>query len=1285
MNPPRDGDKAPSPALNLKRPPPSPSSSSSPKRAASEDPLSLSVDHPHPSALPSSPLAMDIDDTESTGWVDRTSQVSIADERCKDVQGTVMASGSPPFTPGSTYYLITKSFFQALTIYACSGEGSPPQPDFENLAQGAPAELWAPGRDGKATRQAFWQVRDGLEEDVDFMFTGVDGWDSLTALTRKSEPAFPRVCMPSGIVEVSPNIYRLHVVTETPSLPVPPAAPPAPILFTLPRSSTVVQLKEFLRTVLSDRMSPGAPLRVFSLDCAENPISLDVDVKDLADLGGKLLNGNTDTIETLGFANNDSLVVEIGNPRFAVEIDMATQKAINVGGPAPLFSKPAFFPGRGSSSDSSSSSTHHLSLANAKGPMMTRSQARGKSGGKGLVGLSNLGNTCFLASATQCLSNTHVLVDYFLTDVYKEELNPDNPLGMNGHVAEAFGDTVQNLWESPSFSSYAPRRLKGTCSRFAPQFAGYGQHDTQEFLAFLLDGLHEDLNRIKKKPYIEKPDWKAGGGERELAELGRECWDGYKKRNDSVIVDLFQGQLQSTLVCPDCHKESITMDPFMYLTVPLPISQTRTVKVIFFPNNTDKAPLNVHMLLPANASFAMLKDKLGRLTGAQASNIVGFDLFKNSIYAWWMDIDPMTTMTDNDIGVFHEVGAPVTATGKGVGTLPTDESVTVPVYTFAPDDHPRSSYQRPGQIPEQGSLEPFFITLSKAEAADPSAVREAIMRGYSRLVRPEKANDLWVLSNDPHAKVLLDDEETVADTRVDSSPASTHEATLAPPPDIPRSSSPMSVVSTSPSQPGRLVTRGDLFKVFVADASSSESSSTGFFTKKDPAVNMFYRASPSRASTSWSGLEKRARAKRPFFKRVSSGIFGSAANSEDESEDSTGSHPCVRKGEGIFVQWKQDDFDEFFERDRESLAKQLEVVIDPEIAKDKEKKKAGRAITLDDCLDEFSKQETLGQNDEWYCPVCKKHVQATKKLDIYKAPDILVICLKRFGSARNLRDKLDHLVQYPLEGLNLDERIVERRITQSLKLSDEEAKHFGIEHSTEPFIYDLYAVDNHFGGLGGGHYTAFCQNKIDKHWYNYDDSRVSKASPDAVKNNRAAYLLFYKRRTARRIGGISRLKAEEASRTATPMTSMPGSPNIAPSVPASAMASNMPSGSGTPNETSPVVSDDSSSDSDDDRALSGRAPRQPLVLSPAVKSAIGFGNVAWSRGTGVQHSFGQGPPTPDGSDDGDEFIEVAAPAPSAPSTSGESGLGGTYAVVPSQASESDAEMISMPRSPESAA
>lgn len=184
------------------------------------------------------------------------------------------------------------------------------------------------------------------------------------------------------------------------------------------------------------------------------------------------------------------------------------------------------------------------------------------------------GNTCFMNSALQCLAHCKELTDYFLSGlfffhahslpfslsllsiagVFQEELNPDNPLGMHGAIAEAFGALLARIWAPNSTSySYSPREFKQQLQRFAPQFSGYQQHDSQELVAFLLDGLHEDLNRVLKKPYVVKPDWE-GGGDRELVDLAQKSWQGYMMRNDSVIVDLFQGQYQSTLVCPECEK-----------------------------------------------------------------------------------------------------------------------------------------------------------------------------------------------------------------------------------------------------------------------------------------------------------------------------------------------------------------------------------------------------------------------------------------------------------------------------------------------------------------------------------------------------------------------------------------------------------------------------------------------------------------------------------------------------------------------------------------------------------
>lgn len=89
----------------------------------------------------------------------------------------------------------------------------------------------------------------------------------------------------------------------------------------------------------------------------------------------------------------------------------------------------------------------------------------------------------------------------------------------------------------------------------ASQFGGSDQHDSQEFLIFLLDGLHEDLNRIlHKTPYEPTPE-----REEQLERLPQQIaseqeWKIYRMRNDSLIVDFFHGQFRNRLECLTCHK-----------------------------------------------------------------------------------------------------------------------------------------------------------------------------------------------------------------------------------------------------------------------------------------------------------------------------------------------------------------------------------------------------------------------------------------------------------------------------------------------------------------------------------------------------------------------------------------------------------------------------------------------------------------------------------------------------------------------------------------------------------
>merc|ERR1719221_2091301 len=94
---------------------------------------------------------------------------------------------------------------------------------------------------------------------------------------------------------------------------------------------------------------------------------------------------------------------------------------------------------------------------------------------------------------------------------------------------------------------------------------------------FLLDALHEDLNRTKKRPpYEERPDLAEEALSRKGEErYAAEAWHDHLRRHRSVLVDLCQGQLRSQVRCCECDCASVTFDPFLFLSLPLPTDLRR--------------------------------------------------------------------------------------------------------------------------------------------------------------------------------------------------------------------------------------------------------------------------------------------------------------------------------------------------------------------------------------------------------------------------------------------------------------------------------------------------------------------------------------------------------------------------------------------------------------------------------------------------------------------------------------------------------------------------------------
>lgn len=108
----------------------------------------------------------------------------------------------------------------------------------------------------------------------------------------------------------------------------------------------------------------------------------------------------------------------------------------------------------------------------------------------------------------------------------------------------------------------------------------------------------------------------------------------------------------------------------------------------------------------------------------------------------------------------------------------------------------------------------------------------------------------------------------------------------------------------------------------------------------------------------------------------------------------------------------------------------------------------------------------------------------------------MVIHLKRFKYTNQCRSKIDTFIDFPHKSLDLSEYL--------------KHNNYGEKMGTLP-VYDLFAVSCHSGGLGGGHYTAYCLNHLTQKWYTFNDSIVTNCDVSATRTS-GAYLLFYQQR-----------------------------------------------------------------------------------------------------------------------------------------------------------------------------
>ncbi|KAL2101684.1 hypothetical protein ACEWY4_003445 [Coilia grayii] len=260
----------------------------------------------------------------------------------------------------------------------------------------------------------------------------------------------------------------------------------------------------------------------------------------------------------------------------------------------------------------------------------------------GVSGLKNHGNTCFMNAILQCLSNTELFAEYLALEQYRGDETDVDKQKTNGvhmqrkssqdrcEVTQQLSGLVRALWTF-EYTPQHSRAFKNAVSKNAMQYRGSAQHDAQEFLLWLLDRVHEDLNNTVQpnsgpsiKPPVEEHDDTVEGPSPSLS-------------TGSFVQELFQAQYRSSLTCPHCQKQSNTFDPFMCISLPIPLPHTRPLYVTVVYQGKYSHCMRIGVAVPLHSTVSRLRQAVSQETRISSDQFVLTEMYYDGFHRSFCD------------------------------------------------------------------------------------------------------------------------------------------------------------------------------------------------------------------------------------------------------------------------------------------------------------------------------------------------------------------------------------------------------------------------------------------------------------------------------------------------------------------------------------------------------------------------------------------------------------------------------------------------------------------------